>query len=288
MDLGEYLKNVQIMTLSNNGPVIACPVTVNYIEMAYNFIENLKKFSLDKNIYFQCLDEQVYKELSSVVYCEKKTDIIKKVKNRGDWIEAEKYSKIPLVRYLLGTFKRDLLLSDIDIFYFKNPLPLFYKYREDYDIVSSSDKPYFPFNMIRKRDRIVTCVPLPKDYGITDQKKYGYMNGAVALYKYQEKIIQKFDEIFTLELLKSYPKRKEAGAAQTIYNTNIQRTGLTVKKLSVFEIANGSLLKVDYLKKKVLEEATALHYNFFDPDPYIGYKQKIENMRSNEHWLINK
>jgi hypothetical protein len=256
--------------------------------MAYNFIENLKKFNLEKNIYFQCLDNETYKELSSVVYCEKKTDIIKKVKNRGDWIEAEKFSKIPLIIYLLDTLKKDLILCDIDIFYMKNPLPLFYKYSKNYDIVASSDKPYFPFNMIRRRDRIITCVPFPIDYGITDQKKYGYMNGAIALYKYQEKTIRKLNEIFTFKLLKSYPKRIEAGAAQTIYNYNIQRTGLSVKILSVFEIANGSLLEVDYLKKKVLEEATAIHYNFCDCDPYIGYKQKIEKMKNNEHWLINK
>jgi len=278
------------MLLHVKGPIIACPITFNYVEMAYNFIENLKMFDLNKNIFFLCLDDQIFNELNKIVYCEKNTDITKnkKIKNRGDWIEAEKYSKIPMVRYLLDKFKRDIILSDIDIFYLKNPLTLFYKYADNYDIVSSSDKPYFTFNLLREKDKIVTCVPLPKDYGITDQKKYGYMNGAVALYKYQKKIIEEFDKTFTTELLKSYPRRVEAGAAQTIYNTNIQKTKLLVKKLSVFEIANGSLLNVDYLKKKALEEAVGIHYNFCSPDPYNGYRQKIEKMKENGHWIINK
>lgn len=276
------------MHLQNKGPVISCPITYNYIELAYNFIENLKKFSLEKNIFFQCLDDETYNELKDIVYCEKANILEKKIKNRGDWIEAEKHSKIPLVKYILQKFKRDLFLTDIDIIYLKNPLTLFYNYYNDYDIISSNDKPYFPFNLERKKDHIVTCVPIPKDYGITDQKKYGFMNGAVALYKYSDNIINKFDEIFTLDLINSYPKRIEAGAAQTIYNTEIRHANLRVKQLSVFEIANGSLLNVDYLKKKVLENATAIHYNFCNPDPYKGYSQKIEKIKQNGHWFINK
>ena len=110
------------MHLQNNGPVISCPLTYNYIELAYNFIENLKKFSLEKNIFFQCLDDETYNELKDIVYCEKANILKKKIKNRGDWIEAEKHSKIPLVKYILEKFKRDLFLSDIDIIYLKNPL----------------------------------------------------------------------------------------------------------------------------------------------------------------------
>ena len=41
------------MSLSDSGPIIACPVTINYLELILNFIENLKKFSLEKNIEFK-------------------------------------------------------------------------------------------------------------------------------------------------------------------------------------------------------------------------------------------
>jgi hypothetical protein len=274
------------MLLKDSGPIIACPLTYNYIDMAYNFIENLKKFNLEKNIYFLCLDEDVYKELSSKVFCVKADKLIKKIKNRGDWIEAEKHSKMPLFIHILKTFKRDLFLCDVDVIFLKDPLPLFYKDSKDYNIVSSSDKPYFGFNLARKKDHIVTCVPLPVDYGPTDQKKYGFMNGAVSLYIYNKDFVKKLESVFTEKLLLAYPKRKEAGAAQTIYNFNIKKTNAKVKILSVFEIANGSLLNIPYLKKRVLEEATGIHYNFCNPDPHIGYQQKIEKIKSDGNWFI--
>jgi len=274
------------MSLSDSGPIIACPVTINYLELILNFIENLKKFSLEKNIYLLCLDDEIYEKLKNIVFCKKKTDITKKIKNRGDWIEAEKYSKFALFFDIFSEYKRDILLCDVDVIFLKNPLPLFYRYAKNYEIISSSDKPYFSFHMARKKDHIVTCVPFPVDYGITDQKKYGFMNGAVALYVYSDELYKKMRNIFTDDLLKKYPKRKESGAAQTIYNVEIRNAQVKVKVISVFDIANGSLLNVDYLKKKVMEKATGIHYNFCNPDPYIGYNEKIRKIKQDGFWYL--
>lgn len=273
------------MFLSSTGPIICCPITFNYKELALNFIENLKQFDLHKNIYFLCLDNQIYNELSPIVYCKKNTDLFEKVKDRDSWIELEKFSKFYLLFDVLENHKRDAFMCDVDVVFLKNPLNLFYKYK-NYDIVSSSDKPFRKYNLERKKNHMITCVPFPVDYGITDQKKYGFMNGAVGVHFYSEELVKKFKKIFSLNRIKKYPKNIEAGAAQTIYNIEIKKANVSVKMLSVFEIANGSLLSVDYLKKIVMEKAIGIHYNFCNSDPYEGYKEKIRKIKADGFWFI--
>ena len=108
----------------------------------------------------------------------------------------------------------------------------------------------------------------------------------MSYYNYSETCLDSLKKIFSNETIESYPKNIEDGAAQTIFNKEYKKVSLKVKVLSVFEFANGSILNVDYLKKKALDSAIGLHYNFCNSDPYIGYIEKVDKIKKDGYWFI--
>jgi len=268
-----------------NHDIICTTVSNNYLELTLNWIENLKKFKLEDKIVVFCIDEQIYNALKNIVKCfliNKNLDI----KSRGDWIEAEKAFKCLAPLNYVKEAKCNLLLSDVDVVFLKDPLHEFKKRSIGVDIVTTSDKRYNVFNLKRQKNKIITVDNEIIDWGYTDQYKFGEINGSVGYFNYSESSVKSIEKIFSCKNIKTYPKNIENGAAQTIFNKELKKVNLKVKILSVFEFANGSILNVDYLKKKALDSAIGLHYNFCNPDPYIGYNEKIDKIKKDGYWFI--
>ena len=266
--------------------VIATTVSSNYFELTLNWIENLTKFKLKDKIVIFCIDQTIYNLLKTKVQCylvNKEIDI----KNRGDWIEAEKTFKCLAPLNYVKELPCNLLLSDVDVVFLKNPLDEFKNKSTGFDIVTTSDKRYDKFNLKREANKIISAENNKIiDWGYTDQYKFGEINGSVSYYNYSETCLDSLKKIFSNETIESYPKNIEDGAAQTIFNKEYKKVSLKVKVLSVFEFANGSILNVDYLKKKALDSAIGLHYNFCNSDPYIGYIEKVDKIKKDGYWFI--
>jgi hypothetical protein len=269
-----------------NHDIICTTVSNNYLELTLNWIENLKKFKLKDKIVVFCIDEQIFNKLKNVVTC----FLINKelsIKNRGDWIEAEKTFKCLAPLNYVKESPCNLLLSDVDVVFLKNPLDEFKNKSVGFDIVTTSDKRYDKFNLKRHTNKIISTEHNRIiDWGYTDQYKFGEINGSVSYCNYSKSGLKSLQKIFSDKTIKSYPKHIEDGAAQTIFNKEYKKVSLKVKVLSVFEFANGSILNVDYLKKKALDSAIGLHYNFCNSDPYIGYIEKVDKIKKDGYWFI--
>jgi hypothetical protein len=266
--------------------LIVTTVSINYLDLTLNWIENLKKFNLIDNILIFCIDKLIYNELKNKVSCILVNNMLE-ITSRGDWIEAEKkYKCIAPINYAKAN-PVNLLVSDVDTIFLKNPLKEFKERCKDVDIVTTSDKRYDAFHLQRQKSKIVT-VEKNKiiDWGFTDQHKYGEINGSVGYFKYSSYIIKAFEKMFSEKTVLKYPTKIEKGAAQTIFNKEVKKTNIKIKVLSVFEFANGSLLNVDYLKKKVVDSAIGIHYNFCNPDPHIGYIEKVNKIKKDGYWFI--
>jgi len=268
--------------------IIATAVNKVYVELANNWIENLKKFNYDKNILICCLDKETYDILNKKVECTLE-ETSYSTKTRSEWIEVEKYYKYKSPLNYANRNKCNILFSDVDVVFLKEPITFFQNQCNDADIAVTSDKRYDTFNLKRQKDKIITVDNTKfKDWGFTDQHKYGPLNGAVAYYRYSAKLDNIFSSFFNDYNLSKYPIGKESGAAQTIFNDFVKfNKSIKVKKISVFDFANGSLLNVDYLKRKVLENACGIHYNFcenLDPEP--SCMEKIKRIKDDGFWYI--
>jgi len=264
--------------------IVCTTVSYNYKELTLNWIENLKKFNLEKNIVVFCLDKNIFNTLKNIVNA-KEVNIKDKITDRSSWIEIEKKYKVTGPLELFKKFKKNILFSDVDVIFLDDPLKRFKRYNSD--IIVTNDKRYSAFNLARKQNHIITIQNnVPVDWGITDQQKFGYLNGAVGYYRYSEKTEKLFDLAFAKKNIDFYPKGIEDGAAQTIFNDAIKEFDISVTVVSVFDVANGSLLDVPYLKKKVMETAYGIHYNYCDSDPYKGYQEKMQKIKNDNFWFL--
>lgn len=272
--------------MSELNDLIVSTVSINYLNLTLNWVENLNRFNLKDKILIFCIDDIIYNELKNKINCLLVNSNLN-ISSRSDWIEAEKKFKCIAPINYAKINPTNLLVCDVDTIFLKDPLKEFKERSTDVDIVTTSDRRYDSFHLQREHNKIIT-VDKNKviDWGHTDQFKYGEINGAVGYFKYSENILQKFDQMYSNKVISKYPKNIEKGAAQTIFNKEIKKTNLKVKILSVFEFANGSLLNVDYLKKKVIDSAIGMHYNFCNPDPILGNIEKIEKIKKDGYWFI--
>ena len=268
---------------------IATTVNYTYIELTKNWLANLKKFNINNIIVF-CLDKQSFDALKDITHCILQDTLSTLIQTRAEWIEAEKYFKYLAPLNYVKQNKCDILFSDVDVVFLKNPVDCIINNSRDVDIVVMNDKRYDPFHRERKRGRIITINSNTiKDWGISDQEKFGELNGSVAYYKYSEKLVEYFESVFNKRKLEQYPVGVEDGAAQTIFNDfiNTYKADIKIKVLSVFDFANGSLLNVSYLKRKVLENACGIHYNFCENmDPIPSCVEKINRIKEDGFWYI--
>jgi hypothetical protein len=265
--------------------IITTTVSDNYRELTLNWIANLNLYNLKDNIVIFCLDNEIYNcIIEQNVKAYKLLDNVI-INDRGDWIELEKYHKATGPIMLADMYKKNILFSDVDVVFLKTPLDYFKSI--DSDIIVTDDKRYNKFHLARKENHIITIQDnVPKDWGVTDQSKFGNLNGAVGYYRYNKDIIAFFKTIFAKENIANYPQKIEDGAAQTIFNDGLTNQRISVEVVSVFDFANGSLLDVPYLKKKVMESAVGIHYNYCDSDPYKGYREKIDKIKNDNFWYI--
>jgi hypothetical protein len=269
--------------------IIATTINKVYLDLTKNWIANLEKFGLKNNIIVFCLDRFSYDSLKNDVTCIL-DDAGTEALSRAEWIEIEKFFKYKRPLEYARKHKCNVLFSDTDVVFLKDPLVFFINQCEKADIAVTSDKRYDSFHLERQKDKIITTIGSNvKDWGYTDQHKFGELNGAVAYYKYSEQFEKIFISFFNEFTFKKYPKGIEEGAAQTAFNDFVKEFNNTVKikKISVFDFANGSLLNVAYLKKKVLENAYGIHYNFCENlDPIPSCREKIKKIKEDGFWLI--
>lgn len=265
--------------------IITTTVSDNYRELTLNWIANLGKFNLKDNIVIFCLDNDIYNcILEQNVKAYKLLDNVV-IGDRGDWIELEKHHKATGPIMIMDMLHKNILFSDVDVIFLKNPLHYFQSI--DSDIIVTDDKRYDQFHLARTRNHIITIQDnMPRDWGATDQSKFGNLNGAVGYYRYNKDTTAFFKNIFAKENVANYPQKIEDGAAQTIFNDGVKQHQISVQVASVFDFANGSLLDVPYLKKKVMESAVGIHYNYCDSDPYTGYREKIDKIKKDNFWYI--
>ena len=270
-------------------PAIITIINRFYLELTKNWIANLNLFGLKDNIIVCCLDNFSYDDLKQDVDCVLVNENSLPL-SRAGWIEAEKYNKSS---YPLEHFKKhkcDVLLCDVDVVFLKNPLHFFDSQSKDVDIAVTSDKRYDSFHLKREKDKIITSEGSHvRDWGYTDQHKFGELNGAVAYYKYSDKLANNLTSFFSESALIKYPKGIEDGAAQTIFNDFVKTFNeeVKIKKISVFDFANGSLMNVAYLKRKILENAYGIHYNFCENlSPVLSCTEKIKNIKEDGFWYI--
>ena len=269
--------------------IIATTINKVYLDLTKNWIANLKKFGLHDNIVVFCLDNSSYDNLKNDVTCILDNSGAGAL-SRAEWIEAEKHFKYLAPLNYVKKHKCNLLFSDVDVIFIKNPVDCIVDNNKNFDIVVMNDKRYDVFHRERKRGRIITINSNTiRDWGISDQEKFGELNGSLAYYKYSEKLVEYFESIFNKRKLEQYPIGVEDGAAQTIFNDfiNTYKADIKIKVLSVFDFANGSLLNVSYLKRKVLENACGIHYNFCkNMDPIPSCIEKINRIKEDGFWYI--
>jgi len=273
--------------------VFVTTVTKEFVDFAINWNLSLKGIDEDKNSIVICLDKESYNILESknilCVLLEAKNIVNK---NRADWIENEKYYKAAGPFYLHKKYKLDIISSDTDIVFFKNPVPVLKEeISAGFDLVVISDKRFDKFVPNREKGRI-KLLDFSKrnivDYGVQDQAKFGEPNGAFGYFPYTEKMTKLWEVFFpNSEYLKEFPVGIEDGAAQTIFNKRLKALDIKCKVLSVFDFPNGSVWQVPYLKEKIKNNCYIMHYNFcLNSDPIPAAEEKRNWMKSDGTWLL--
>jgi hypothetical protein len=287
-DLGENKINFK-----SGDYVFVTTVTKEFVDFAINWNLSLKNIDEDKNSIIICLDIESYNIIESknilCVLLEAKNIINN---NRADWIENEKYYKAAGPFYLHKKYKLDIISSDTDIVFFKNPVPVLRnEINAGYDLVVVSDKRFDRFVPTREKGKIKLLDFSKKnviDYGIQDQAKFGEPNGAFGYFPYTEKMTKLWEVFFpNSEYLKEFPVGIEEGAAQTIFNKRLKELDVKYKILSVFDFPNGSVWQVPYLKEKIKNTCYIMHYNFcLNSDPISAAEEKRNWMKEDGNWLL--
>jgi hypothetical protein len=287
-DLGE-----EKIKPSEKGYAFVTTVTKEFVNFAINWHLSLKNIQEEENSIVVCLDTESYCALEKHNIC----CVLLEAKNitnnsRADWIENEKYYKAAGPYYLHKKYKLDIISSDTDIVFFKNPVELLKReISEGNDLVVISDKRFDRFVPNRVKGRIKMLDYDRRnvvDYGIQDQAKFGEPNGAFGYFPYTEKMTKLWEVFFpNSEYLKQFPVGIEAGAAQTIFNKRLKELDIKCKVLSVLDFPNGSVWQVPYLKEKIKNTCYIMHYNFcLNSDPMPAAEEKRKWMKSDGNWLL--
>jgi len=280
----------------NRDKAIVTTVTKEFIDMTYNWFLSLKRINQEHLALVAALDKETYNEITSLkIPCVYLNVEIDSNENYGDWVENEKYYKTFLPITIYDKYKKDIILSDTDIFFIKDPLEKLEKQIENYDFVVMSDRRFDPFLTKREKD-IIKTINYDKtevlNFGQTAQSKYGIMNGGFSYFKSNlpnsSKVVESVRIFFKdSKELESYAKRNEEGTLQNICNKRFHQYNINVNVLNCFEFVNGSIIQVPYLKNKIIDNAFIFHYNFVHPNTPLNMKKdKIKLMRENNHWLL--
>lgn len=273
-------------------------ITEEYLDMTYNWFLSLKRCEQGKYVIVSTTDEKTKIKLEELGIFSILIDIkIDSNKTKSEWIENEKRIKFLIPFFICDTFKKNIIHSDVDIFFNKNPYPVLEKYKnEGYDLVLMSDRRFDPF-IPKRKIGVQSLISQDKksiDYGgPTAQQLYGEENAGFSFININDNNHSKLKECFKVfnnpDYFKSFETGTEAGNLQTITNKRIKDFNLKIKKLNCYDFVNGSIWKIPYMNKEIKNSCYMVHYNFcepFDLEPISLKHKKIEWMKQNNHWLI--
>jgi len=288
-DGNEFLKQY----LNNKEYIYITSLTHEYIEIARNWYESLKHINSNHLALVIALDEKCYKAMNIFnipsVYWDAK---IKSNKTYFEWIETEKKTKICGPLHIAKTFKVDILHSEVDIVFLKNPIQrLKQEIINGYDMTVISDKRFDQFHPNREQGIISHIDNEGKVnlYGESYQKRYGIQNFGFSYMPTNQKNINFWNDLSDIssEFMKKFKNNDESGWLQTILIEKLKKSNIKAKIMSAFEFANGSVWSNSILKEKIKDNVYLVHYNFCKNDLKLKRDQKIFLMKQNNHWYID-
>jgi hypothetical protein len=289
--------------LKDKSYIYITSLTKEFWDMGYNWVLSLKNINQDHLALIICLDIESYKELKNLnLNCVFLNTNIQKNITMNDWFENEKNYKIIGPIKIGKKYNIDLIGSDTDIVFLKNPVEKLKKEIVGYDFITISDKRFDPFLYNREINKIKLLNSDKKtvcDIGYCPQIKNGIANGCFAYLNFSNKDLKEknlnffsvfvpnsnyYDEFYKTRSKDDTP---EDLSLQSIVNYRYKQLNMKVKILNCFEFVNGSVWKIPYLKEKVKDNCYLIHYNFCDEtDPLTVKNDKIKWMKENNHWFL--
>jgi len=275
--------------------IVITPVSNEYLLLTRNWYESLKRINWDNMCVVVALDDEIYQELTNFkIPCVRSSYNITSNKTLDEWRDHEKNAKVFDILEIAKTYNCDIIHSEVDIIFFKNPLEkIKQEILPDYDICLISDRRFDDFYSLRKRG-IESYVDRSSgkvyEYGKNYDFEYGPENFGFSYIPCTEINVK-----FWTNLVQNSPYLKQFdisgvgdGSFQTILIKAVKDFKLKVKCLSPFEFTNGTIWRVPYLKDKIKDSCYLVHYNAWDGDtPQECEKLKIEVMKENGHWYLD-
>jgi hypothetical protein len=283
--LDEYVKDKEYIYIAS--------VTKDYADMALNWHLSLKNIQSEHLGVVVSLDKICYEKMQKygipTVFYDAQ---IKSNATYEEWLENEKTSNVFGPIYINKKYKINIIHSEVDIVFLKNPIQ---KLREEivgYDLVLASDR-RFDFFYAKRKKNIVAHIDkangIIREYGESYQSKHGVENFGFSYFNYSERIDNFFKGVLPgSEIFKNYPKSCEDGHLQTILIHRVKdlKNCFKSKTLSCFEFVNGSVWKIPYLKERIKDSCYIVHYNFAEDKLELKKSGKIDLMIKNNHWYL--
>ena len=126
-------------------------VTYEYADMTYNWFLSLKNIGLEGLAVIVALDKLAYDFfLERNLPCVFLDCKIKSNQTYDEWKVNEKYIKVDAPFYIKTKYKKNIIHSEVDIIFLKNPLEkLKQEVGNEYDLLCVSDKRFDIFNSKR-------------------------------------------------------------------------------------------------------------------------------------------
>ena len=270
---------------SNKQFIITTGITKEFVEMTLNWFESLKRINLHQNVLVVCFDKYTYKELkdNDIPFIFIETEIT--IDTIEDDITIKK--RFEILKYLIETLKVDLIYSDVDIVFFKNPIEKILKLKTNNDLILSVN---YPVNLFIKRygwgdqkiKNDITCNNLSFNFFYIPYK-------GIKTIKFWEDILKNIINIRHI--------REQFKTLNSINNF----FGINIHLLSNIEFCNFSCVFNNFYKNYYFDNCYLLHYNYrhyieyFNPfgKSFKDFNQlnmvkndKIKLMKMNNHWYI--
>jgi hypothetical protein len=137
-----FLKNY----FNNKNFIITTGITKEFVEMTLNWFESLKRLNLHENVMIFCFDKYDYTQFKN----NKIPFVLIDTEISMDSIEEDSTvkQKFEILKYLTHLLKIDILYSDVDIVFFKNPIDKLLSLKKDNDLILSIN---YPVNLFVKK-----------------------------------------------------------------------------------------------------------------------------------------
>ena len=237
-------------------------ITNEYADMCLNWFENLKKIKLQDNCLIVCFDEKGYNVLKDKnIPC---LLIESKIKMESIENFSTVKEKFELLSYIIKTLKKDVLYSDVDIIFFKNPIDRIKEISLNFknSILINSNNPVKRFYLLLKSnidtfDYFEWCkmnVPeLTHHFSSLNFLYIKFIENQTI--NFWENLLQNFNFIY-----------KSVQQEKCVFDKNGMAPffGSTFQKLPVNEFPNFTYFLFDDIKQKIFENAYIVHYNYRD------------------------